>query len=1187
MSSNKHKADSNQNYLGPNGNIYNSKYEDGIRDDDGIISMLKELEFPSSSNASIKFYEDYENELLVWGDKVTKIVGDVNLPNTVGRFFFRPNILPEISEDEVNSRQSTFRRDGSDTNLTTLKKNTISLTSSKSDISEERSDNERDASSDNSLQQNDKIKLKFTNNSNMNHLDVVTKSLTTHSVTTGKPIISIQSLSYSLPTIATRGDQLSARSGGGGDLSARGDMATDRNYDGPINWESILIPPEPDPNNYTSYEDFVDALVKWASKVKSIEQSKMLPVHVSQLPDYIPIKVVNSTESNHRHVCLEPPEAVLSTPKQFSFSPLLIPVPFFEGLRNLPTRKSDSTSTSSLSSSSSSSYNTSRPRIDYSDMKLLNIIFKNWTKKKFGSLMDKQQQQVSFDLSSSSGKRKAENNNKIVQQEVKDADILQTATTSYYYDCYGTSHRVLVLNPDANHFYESEEKFDTSQCLLRNIDLPHGDVASNNTNTSPVPSNAKFVVPSHDISRCTPKYFESTPEEIKNLRNLRFDYEKLVNKYNLHDCFAWFNPTKIHESHKRSQLSLLKSVDALDNSVDKMNQLIKFIKNPIWVDLFYDYFTSSTKNLEFLYNSINMKNLSQLLDVFFETKNKKVHANLCLILKHAGIQNESLSSEFIESIVSSGTKYLSLLPYIVSYFRKIPLDILPYSQYNIDLVKQSLKYKFSDNQKKISSILKLIDLVFDWYYLHNAHNELNLLFNQSPEYYERTTQNIKVYLTNVRSTLQKFILERVNEVTTLFNNNKNILQDVIPFVSHRSSAVSSVFVFLIIQFLRHSGNNQNSLPNPLETDFTSILNSLMEVNTKLSHAKIGVHRILESIKSHDTLRYFLIGNNRLYQILDNKKYHIFSNVATNLVASDLTLYTDMSNVEWDNFSKNLDVTKPTINCWLNDNLFHKVLDSLSNCVEEHNYNKIKFLVTVSKALYSVEKHLIEDAKKQKSKQSVKIPIAITPNDIQHIVDFIHNTTGSNAYVVTSAQCDMIKVFRNLSRTKSVWTFLKDDDSYHEMLVKFCRSNKPAVNRQAWKALSCIAKAHKGALSSWTSNKNIMKNYFNLFNIGEGVLIVQHSLECFTSFFNKSGWKLGKDKNIESEMKSFSNYLINQNILHVNFHNIFKNLTQRAPGAAFHVCSRRTYLPFPLDRYDCNCNNCLTGDGEFLLYIVGQ
>ncbi len=63
-------------------------------------------------------------------------------------------------------------------------------------------------------------------------------------------------------------------------------------------WDAVLVPEEPDPSYYDTYEDYEAAMKRWALLLSN--ELPIIPPHASQLKDLIPIQTVVSGNDRDR-----------------------------------------------------------------------------------------------------------------------------------------------------------------------------------------------------------------------------------------------------------------------------------------------------------------------------------------------------------------------------------------------------------------------------------------------------------------------------------------------------------------------------------------------------------------------------------------------------------------------------------------------------------------------------------------------------------------------------------------------------------------------------------------------------------------------------------------------------------------------------------------------------------------------
>jgi hypothetical protein len=96
-------------------------------------------------------------------------------------------------------------------------------------------------------------------------------------------------------------------------------------------WDAVLVPQEPDPYFYDSYEEYEAAMKRWALLVS--EQLPVLPPHASQLKDLIPIQSIeiNSEENQQQPVAKQEKESTMLFKTGETIVPFFEPYPILYG----------------------------------------------------------------------------------------------------------------------------------------------------------------------------------------------------------------------------------------------------------------------------------------------------------------------------------------------------------------------------------------------------------------------------------------------------------------------------------------------------------------------------------------------------------------------------------------------------------------------------------------------------------------------------------------------------------------------------------------------------------------------------------------------------------------------------------------------------------------------------------------
>ena len=589
-------------------------------------------------------------------------------------------------------------------------------------------------------------------------------------------------------------------------------------------WDAILIPSEPEPEDFDTFEAFEAAMRRWAHLVSQIE---VIPLHASQLPSVIPL--AQPTQQQQVKTSDQIVGIHMTAPRRGG----LQNVDFWDPLKSPPWR--DETKPGSEQRS------VFLPDLDVDELDALadeTGAMEGGTPRGLplprlsdASTLSEQHWILRTSVGSASEvpppRPSICTEDVIADFQIGIATILSRAHVNH--EKYPPYFNAPVLGELRGTFKKPEwaghrTGLQLRSDVLRRTDLTPLQIESSHSCRPTIGGQlVEFNPPEFDLARVT---YRDLVRDSAYRNDIRQQVLQLQFHARHFPCYSWYRTTP--QSKIRAELDKLKALVKRKSRQVTIADLSEFLLGPLDLDVFQDMLGEdielpngeTTTNGSVLAQSIKVDQFPHLLELFLQTQEPLAHAKISAFVSNvlqlskahelvqylvgngrieaeqanerfahlASSNTNTLSSPriFMSSIRTkgsiSGLKYLPLVCYALTYFRPVKVDLYPYSPEAIDLATKVVGTEYK----------QLIDLIFIHYYVKTIHNILqsqSLAFGTAAQMVTRTLAMVSSSLFGQLSAYPAFLGSMMNAI------------------GYRSANISSIFTFITLQLLHCDGTS--------------------------------------------------------------------------------------------------------------------------------------------------------------------------------------------------------------------------------------------------------------------------------------------------------------------------------------------------------------------------------------------
>ncbi|KYQ93311.1 hypothetical protein DLAC_05978 [Tieghemostelium lacteum] len=920
-------------------------------------------------------------------------------------------------------------------------------------------------------------------------------------------------------------------------------------------WDALVVPQEPQPMDYDTFEDYDEALCRWAS---ICSQLPIFPPHATQLRDLIPIQSVSESQLSNQDQNHDDKKHADKDGMQSSIPNILIKsgIAEYQFLNNsLPDRY--------------------KPKPLPKEEHVFELIRKD----QLPVVPENTRRVISAIFSTIEQRRQAHFHQ----------------AKSYLPTMISKLHGTLPLPLLSN---QKSTAMSFKNDHLRRTDLTPKQITDNYdcpVKISGVP--VQFKVPDHDLHFELHKLYNDP-----GYPSILMNQLKTFHTSDRHDhLYSWYHPL-VNEEHQKHKEEIDFIIMTQHRSTkDKLN--IQNISDILYGDMYLDKFSdlldaSFSEDFDggksyatVITKCITPDNIHELLGLLEYSQSPLFQAKMSHLIMHFFSGNKG--SLILEKLIQNkDVKNLSLLTSSFDYISDVPADLMPWSDETYSLVKLVL----GDSNEN------LWKLIFCNYYLSVIGRVLDTHVHL---YYSKPviTQS-KVSLTHSIATL-------------LQNNTPSILDKIFTGIRHRSITVSSFCLFILLQLMHNQEGL--AISNCLKADGIFLLDRIKCVcESKLKHVQFAARRLFSVIskspwvdfvykefnKDPDSSIKDFVGSDEKKPsslLLELTLEFFVSSLDRALEAAIASVpITNTSNIpgqsgqptsttpplspvgspqQNNNASAGVGAgsagsnpNQPTITIGIK-NKFSFVLDNflfhnLYQYFVKHSKEASHQMYVITNLLNKLAKThgTLNNIQANTDLKSVKkwgeSKLSISASDVRSMISKISDPSPSNNPYTPLIKKNLLEMVRHLLKQPPVFENIKKEEDFYSKLQSFCKDGSFAeLNRESWCLLYQITRNHIGTMDTLIKDK-ILHGFLELVGIGTHTTVIINGLHYISKMFSipmtvppvgadtKLIQKYKNDnKIIEKDIKSL-NQLFIEKIWFIKIHMIYKRYISTQPGLAF-------------------------------------
>ncbi|KAN0055710.1 hypothetical protein ACTA71_011593 [Dictyostelium dimigraforme] len=928
-------------------------------------------------------------------------------------------------------------------------------------------------------------------------------------------------------------------------------------------WDSLLIPQEPQPIDYNTFEEYDDALMRWAS---ICSQLPVFPPHPSQLKDLIPIQSIAESQMNNIG---EISIVERSKSQRDDGNSLANQCVIKSGLYEMVFMDLQ------LPSSNLTRQQDQQKKLE---AELEEKELKRKQQSQLNDLIARNNSRVSPAISTKPMITVDQDTKQRIQQVIQQLlekrekswrdsnEGSRTYVAPFIAKIHGTHDSSALLSST-----QQQSTFTLKNDALRRTDLTSKQIHDNYdcaTRVCGLP--VKFLVPHYDVvfepTKCIPDstYQQNLIQQLKV-----FHYGGRHNQ-----LYSWYHPMvppEEHQKHKEEIDFIIMSQQRITK--DKLN--IQNISDILYGDMYLDKFSDlldSSFSEDFdggksyatvITKSITPDNIQDLLALLEQSKSPLFHAKLSFLVMNFFSGNKG--SNILEKLIANrDVKNLSLLTYSFDFITEVPTELIPWSDETNLLVKSLLG----------DSIEVLWKLIFCYYYLNVIGKVLDIHVHL---YYSKSIINqSKVSITHSIATL-------------LQTNTPNILDKIFTGISHRSKTVSSFCLFILLQLM----SNQEGLAvhNCLKAENSNLYGRVKKIcDSKLKHVQFAARRLFSVFSKAPWVDFVykeynkdpeqclsvcdFIGNDEkkpstlllemLLEFFSTSLDRTIEAATASLPISNTTSLSSPSSLSSSmggsggiggggiggggsmgslmnntpplspigsppvNMSGSFGGNTPNITIGIK-NKFSFVLDGalfhhlLAHIIKNSKVSSYQMFV-ISSLLSKLAKTHFKLGTIQVNQNSVKTSqkkwghpmLSLSPIDIRNMSSKMNDPVpGQYQYPIKT---NMLSTIRSLLKFSLVFDVVKKEDDFYTRLLAFCKDGvSTEFNRQAWCLLYQLMRHHIGTIDSLIKD-GILASFLEMMGTSSHPTVICHSLHYITKMFNIAEIEIKNPKRTKNDAK---------------------------------------------------------------------
>eukprot|EP01117_Protostelium_nocturnum_P011312 TRINITY_DN4102_c0_g1_i1.p2 TRINITY_DN4102_c0_g1~~TRINITY_DN4102_c0_g1_i1.p2 ORF type:complete len:1240 (+),score=507.15 TRINITY_DN4102_c0_g1_i1:4158-7877(+) len=846
-------------------------------------------------------------------------------------------------------------------------------------------------------------------------------------------------------------------------------------------WDSKLLPQEPNPNNYPTFEDYEIAMKNWTRICESFSRS--IPMKASQLKDVIPISMpkedlqVEVVSETRRDISRE-------SEVKDSLNPRMIHIPFFERIPQLEERKRE--------------YSGSRAKLRLKlnekekAIELIGRIMEDFNRKpsiaaQLIQIPKEREANKLPQLSKELGIGNELSNIKpkppllpiihgIFKPEVLSGNPLMCSTSTYSSSLFGSNSS--PSGSPSNSTSSSPSKKNVSnnnqkqRKALRRTDLT-GPVLMGCMDCPSI-INGKAVsmyLPDFDLEYSLFDLQDNLLKDQLKDRLFRLNYSQWKDKFNY-----FFHPKTSSASLKDSLDKFKEIFEESFNSNSKEAKLAKFTEDQmqrlVTLHMFLDQFEgalsmdfpqASSTYLEYIIKSMDKSLFKSLLKSLENHESMEINSKISTIC-YKIIRINLNGKELVDSIIEDA-RLLSLLAKALSFFSSERIDIYPLQLESLQLFNMKFKEDYS----------MIIDSIFCNYYMNVICNILSRAFN-----------NVPLFLLDNKKVC-------TNKIITNLREKKNFTSIIWKGIVHSSKQLSGYSLFLLLQI---GSNRAKSLQDLLRSDETKLFDefhSLFDESSSLrfSHVKFNIERIFAMFQG-DLWRDWLFSKHTHDSLLHDLKHDKRENGLWN--PSHLSQLTLQIFVETLNKPA---TSKENLMFLLDGSFFSEAINHLVRTCAHFDDRSSIFCELIESIASCYPKFVAQKGTKDSKFKK------ISANDVLKMVSIISDSQrdDGNAIKLYAQRTKILLALKQLVKNSEIFESLKKASEFWTSLYSFCKDPVDITfNRAAWSLFYNSVHRYKGVLNH-LKKTGVLNSFLGLLAPNQKPVVIMHSTHYLQKLFN--------------------------------------------------------------------------------------
>jgi len=926
-------------------------------------------------------------------------------------------------------------------------------------------------------------------------------------------------------------------------------------------WDSLLVPQEPQPADYDTFEDYDEALVRWAS---ICSQLSFFPPHASQLRDLIPIQSISESQLNQ-----ESPETTNkynnAADKDGGSNNLgrqqlaciiksgIKEMPFFDINNRLPT----------CNMILEKGKLEADKKKEAEEQKLKAQQQQQNSKQTYSP---KLQMQPSIKISDDSKSNIQNLINTMLQKRLTNMNNHKSYTSPHIATIHGTFPLPLLTTSQKPTMCFKNDH-------LRRLDIGSKQIQEHFDCPSRIGGvSVDFEVPNHDVSFEFNRLFSDPAYQgivMNQLRSLRTE-----DRYN--HLYSWYHPLvppEEHQKHKEEIDFIIMSQHRITKDKIGIQNISDILYGDMYLDKFSDLLDSSFSEdfdggksyATVITKCVTPENVHELLSLLENSKSPLFQAKMSFLIMNFFSGNKG--SSILEKLIQDkDVKNLSTLTYSFDFLSEAPVELFPWSEETNQLVKQVLG----------DSIETLWKLIFIYYYLNVIGRVLE----------------IHVHLYFSKSVINQSKVSITHSIATLLQQNTpNILDKIFTGISHRSSTVSSFCLFILLQLM----HNQEGLAvhNCLKAENSNLFGRIKRLcDSKLKHVQFASRRLFSVLgkapwvdfayKEYNKDLEACVSVNDFIGSDEKRPSQLFLELLLEFFTTSLdrTLEAATASLPITNTTVPTPTTpplspvgsppmmispggstQPVITIGIKNKfsfvidgvLFHHLLGYFFKNSKQSNYQMYvitSLLSKLSKTHCKLGTISVTQNVKTSQKKWGQTMLYLSPLDIRNMSSKINDPVvdGRYSYLIKT---NMLSTLRHLFKYYPVFDIIKKEEDFYSRLLSYCKDGASSdFNKEAWRLLYQLMRYHIGTLEV-LSKDNILPGFLELVGTSSHITVITSGLHYITKMFNimeiesKNQKRTKADlKIIEKEMKTLNALFISKSLF-IKIHMIYKKFTTRS------------------------------------------